>query len=117
MATPPKWNTEDGHSPVVAYLKMIAPLSEEVIKELDEHTFPLEIEKRKFLLKPGSIADHLYFIVKGVIQGFIKDDGKQITTWINAENEIVGSIRTLGTTDPCREYLLGRYEFLFQEKV
>jgi CRP-like cAMP-binding protein len=105
MATPPKWNTKDGHSPVVPYFNIISPLSRDVIKELDENTFPLKIEKRKFLLKPGSVADHLYFIVKGVIHGFIKDDGKQITTWINEENEIVGSIRTLGTTDPCREYL------------
>jgi CRP-like cAMP-binding protein len=105
MATPPKWNTKDGHSPVVPYFNIISPLSQDVIKELDENTFPLKIEKRKFLLKPGSVADHLYFIVKGVIHGFIKDDGKQITTWINEENEIVGSIRTLGTDRPCEEYL------------
>lgn len=105
MQTPRKWNTHDGHSPVVAYLSSIAPLSKEVIKEIDEKTYPLFIQKKQLLLKPGSVADHLYFIVKGVIQGYFKDDGKQITTWINEENEIVGSIRTLGTTEPCKEYL------------
>lgn len=105
MQTPRKWNTHDGHSPVVAYLNSIAPLSKEVIREFDEKTYPLFIEKRQLLLKPGSVADHLYFIVKGVVQGYIKNDGKQITTWINEENEFVGSIRTLGTTEPCKEYL------------
>ncbi|MGN6532597.1 MAG: Crp/Fnr family transcriptional regulator [Ginsengibacter sp.] len=105
LPTSSKWNTKDGHSPVVAFLNQIGQLSEEAVHDFDEHTFPLFIEKRKLLLKPGSMADHFYFIVKGVIQGCIKDDGKLMTTWINEENEIVGSIRTLGTNEPCREYL------------
>jgi CRP-like cAMP-binding protein len=105
MAVTRKWNTIDGHSPVVPFFEKVGPLSQGAIGEFDEKTFPLSIEKKKFLLRPGSVADHLYFIVKGVIHGYIKDDGKQITTWINEENQIVGSIRTLGTTDPCQEYL------------
>lgn len=100
-----KWNTPDGHSPVIAYFNKIAILSKEVVKEFDDHTFPLRLKKGSLLLKPGSVADHLYFIEKGVMQGYIKDDGKEITTWINEENEIVGSIRTLGTTNLCQEYL------------
>ena len=101
----PEWKTLDGHSPLVAHLNPIFPLSKEVIQLIDKSTFPLSLKKGELLLKPGSIANHLYFIVKGVIQGFLKEDGKQITTWINEENEIVGSIRTLGTTNPCEEYL------------
>jgi CRP-like cAMP-binding protein len=100
-----KWQTKDGHSPVIAFFTSIGPLSDGAIREFDENTFPLFIEKRRLLLKPGSIADHFYFIVKGVIQGCIKDEGKLLTTWINEENEIVGSIRTLGTQEPCTEYL------------
>jgi CRP-like cAMP-binding protein len=100
-----KWQTKDGHSPVIAFFTSIGPLSDGAIREFDENTFPLFIEKRRLLLKPGSIADHFYFIVKGVIQGCIKDEGKFLTTWINEENEIVGSIRTLGTQEPCTEYL------------
>ncbi len=105
LHTSVKWQTIDGHSPVIAYFKSIGYLSDAAIREFDEHTFPLFIQKREMLLKPGSIADHFYFIVKGVIQGCIKDEGKFITTWLNEENEIVGSIRTLGTNEPCREYL------------
>lgn len=100
-----KWNTSDGHSPLVSYLNSVATLSKEVVELVDENTFPLSVGKGKLLLKPVSISDHLYFIVKGIIQAFIKEEGKQITTWINSENEIVGSIRTLGTDKPCGEYL------------
>ena len=99
------WKTADGHSPLVSYLNRIAPLPENVIDLIDSKSFPVEVCKGKFFLKPGSITDHLYFIVKGVVQGCIKEEGKMITTWINEENEMVGSIRTLGTKDPCREYL------------
>lgn len=98
------WDTEDNHSPVVAYLNMVTPLSKEVARLFDNNTFPITLDKGKFLLKPGSVADHLYFIVKGVMQGCIKEE-KMITTWINAENEIIGSIRTLGTNNLCQEYL------------
>lgn len=100
-----KWNTPDGHSPVISFFNAIAPLSEEAIDAFDRHTFPVFINKKGFLLKPGAVASNFYFIKSGVIHGFIKEDGKQITTWINEENEIVGSIRTLGTDRPCEEYL------------
>lgn len=99
------WKTADGHSPLISYLHRISPLPEKVIQLIDSKTFPVEVSKGKYLLKPGSVTGYLYFIVKGVVQGCIKEDGKMITTWINEENEMIGSIRTLGTNDPCREYL------------
>jgi len=100
-----KWDTADGHSPVIPFFNSIARLSAEAIEVFDMETFRVTLEKRKLLLKPGTPADHFYFIVKGVIQGYIKENGKQITTWIVAEREIVGSIRTLGTNGLCLEYL------------
>ena len=100
-----KWKTEDGHSPIISYFKSIGPLSDDVAAVIDEHTFPMSAKKGKLLAKPGLVADNFYFITKGVIHGYIKDEGKQITTWINEENEIVGPIRTLGTERPCEEYI------------
>jgi CRP-like cAMP-binding protein len=100
-----EWNTADGHSPLVAYLSSVAPLPKEVVDLVDANTFKVSVAKGKFLLKPGSLTTHLYFISKGVVQGCIKEEGRMITTWINEENELVGSIRTLGTKEPCREYL------------
>ena len=105
MQTAGKWATPDGHSPLIAFLNTIHPVSEEVVNIFDRDSFPLFVEKKKFILKPGAVPEYFYFIVKGVVQGFIKEEGKQITTWIVEENEIVGSIRTLGTSNVCEEYL------------
>lgn len=105
LKTKTKWNTPDGNSPVIAFFSKIAPVSKEVTRLFNDHTFPVYIKRSDLLLKPGSKADHLYFIEKGVMRGYIKEDNKQITTWINSENHIVASIRTLGTTNPCLEYL------------
>lgn len=99
------WDTPDGHNPFIHFLQKIAPLSKQVMHELDQVCFPVVVQKNKFLLKPGAQADHLYFITKGVIRGCIKEDGKMITTWISEENEVVGSIRALGTGALCQEYL------------
>jgi CRP-like cAMP-binding protein len=103
--TDTKWKTPDNHSPLNAFLNSIHPISEEVVRIFDRESFPVFIEKKGFIMKPGMKADHFYFILKGVVHGFIMEGGRQITTWINEENEVVGSIRTLGTERPCEEYL------------
>jgi CRP-like cAMP-binding protein len=100
-----EWNTPDGHSPVVSFFNAVCPLSKGAVKAFDKYTFPLFVNKKDFILKPGVVATNFYFIKSGVVHGFIKEEGKQITTWINEEHEIVGSIRTLGTDRPCEEYL------------
>lgn len=98
-------NTPDGHSPVIAFFNLIVPLSRGAIEIIDKHCFLLTVEKKNFILKPGSVADHFYFVIKGVVQGYIKEEGRPITTWLVEENEIVGSIRTLGSDNLCEEYL------------
>lgn len=92
-------------SPVVTFLNQIHPLSAGAKRIMNRDSFPLKIEKRQFILKPGAVPDYFYFIVKGVVQGYIKEGGKQITTWIMEENEVVGSFLTLGTANVCGEYL------------
>lgn len=49
------------------------------------------------ILRQGGTGSVLYFIVKGAARGLIMDDDKEITTWINEENEVIGTIRNLGT--------------------
>src|SRR5690606_16055247 len=64
---------------------------------LDENTYPVNVSKGKLILKAGGTGDVIYFIVKGVARGYIMDEEKEITTWINEENELIGTIRNLGT--------------------
>jgi CRP-like cAMP-binding protein len=100
-----KWDTINGHSPVSNFLNAIHPVHKDAIDLMDKETYPVTIQKGKFLMKPGNNGEIVYLILKGVIRAFIKEDGKEITTWINEENEIVGSIRSLGLHTHSDEYL------------
>ena len=102
---PDKWAASDGHSPLYSFFNAIHPLNKEAIKVLDRDSFPLNVKKGKFLVKPGMGDDHFFLVMKGVIRGFIKEDGKEITTWINEEHEIVGTIRNIGLKIPSEEYV------------
>lgn len=92
-------------TPLVTFLNHIHPLSAGAQRVIYRDAFPLSVEKKRFILKPGTFPAHFYFIVKGVVRGYIKEDGKEITTWIMEENEITGSFLTLGTAEVCNEYL------------
>lgn len=100
-----KWHQYNGVSPFTELLNQIYPLSSEALSYINQHTFPVSFKKGKFLISPIHENDSLYFIVKGVVRGYIKEDGKEITTWINEENEIVGSIRNLGLKLATEEYI------------
>ncbi|MGC4036973.1 MAG: Crp/Fnr family transcriptional regulator [Chitinophagaceae bacterium] len=105
-AKPSKWESTNGHSPVSIFLNAVYPIRDEIFEIMDRETFPVNLAKGKFLMKPGNnTGEFIYLIIKGVIRAFIKEDGKEITTWINEENEIVGSIRSLGLYRPSDEYL------------
>ena len=91
-----KWETMGGHSPMVALFNSIHPISKEAIEYLDLKSYPLKVNKGKFLLKANQANNQLFLITKGVVRGFMVEENKEITTWINEENEIVGSIRSLG---------------------
>lgn len=100
-----KWETESGHSPIADFFNMVHPIPEEAFTAIDRETFPVNIKKGKFIIKPGSSNDHLYFIVKGVVRGYIVEESKEITTWINEEQEVIGTIRNFGMSAPSEEYL------------
>jgi CRP-like cAMP-binding protein len=102
---PIDWKTPDGHSPLCAFFAMIHPISNEAIDVIDRGTFPVNLRKGSYLVKPGSSSNDLYWVMKGVIRGYIKEEGKEITTWINEENEVVGSIRNFGLEIETDEYV------------
>lgn len=97
------WESEGGLSPLAAFVNFIHPVSEEVTRYINQHSFSLPAERGDYLLKAGEICNHLYFIRKGAIRGYIKEGSKEITTWITAENEMVTSIRGLSLQQPSLE--------------
>lgn len=81
------------------------PLSTAITTYLKSHTISQISAKKTLLLKPGFTCQHLYFIKKGAVRGFIKDGKREITTWITVENELVTSIAGLTVQDPSKEYI------------
>jgi CRP-like cAMP-binding protein len=80
---------------LLAALNQLYPLSPEAEQYLRDHVTSYTIAKRKLLLKEGMSCEHIYFILKGALRGYIREGSKDITTWITVENELVSSILSL----------------------
>jgi len=96
-------NSSPDISSVLTTLSYFHPLSEGVKNYFRKHTYSCSFRKGKLLLKAGEICNHIYFIKKGAVRGFIKEGTKDITTWITAENEVVSSISSLDIRQPALE--------------
>jgi CRP-like cAMP-binding protein len=82
-------------SPLLAVLQVLYPVSPDVESFLKEHISIATVRKRKLLLKEGTYCEHIYFVVKGAIRGFVREGHRDITTWITTENQLVSSIFSL----------------------
>ena len=92
-------------SALTSFFNEICPLSEEAISSIHERTHAVFFKKGQSLNKVSTKNDNLFFILKGVVRGYIKHQGKDITMWINADHEMVGSIPTLGILLPSDQHL------------
>jgi len=90
-------------SSVIDTLNYFYPLSEGIKDYFRKNVYSCSFRKGKLLLKAGQLCEHIYFIKKGAVRGFIKDGTKDITTWITAENEMVSSISSLDMSEPAQE--------------
>lgn len=90
-------------SSLVAALNFFHPLSEGVIDFLKQKVEPVSFRRGELLLKAGGYCEYVYFIRSGVVRGFVKDNGKILTTWITAENELVSAISSLELHTPALE--------------
>ncbi|HWC54320.1 MAG TPA: Crp/Fnr family transcriptional regulator [Chitinophagaceae bacterium] len=99
----PSFNNQKDISALIATLNYFHPLSNAAAEYLTKIIQPVSYKKGKLLLKAGELCDHVFFIKKGVVRGFIKEGHKDITTWITAENEMVTSISSLDNREPNEE--------------
>src|SRR5262245_38180221 len=102
-ADPTKQKSRPDILSVIAALEYFHPLSEGIKDYLRKHSYSCSFRKGKLLLKAGQLCEHIYFIRKGAVRGFIKEGKKDITTWITAENEVVSSISALDIRTPALE--------------
>lgn len=90
---------------IAMFLHSIYPLSKKILTFITSNSYPINLKGGEYLVKPGYNDDQLFLLKKGVVRGFMRDGKKEITTWINEENEVVGSIRNLGLHLPAMEHI------------
>ncbi|RZL36817.1 MULTISPECIES: Crp/Fnr family transcriptional regulator [Pedobacter] len=95
--------TDEGER-LIKFLNSLHPLSKKVIALARKETYKIIAKKNEFIsCKNSNNEDCVFIILKGVVRGFIIDDGKDITTVITNENSIVGQIRNPSTAKPIYE--------------
>lgn len=92
-----------GIDPLIAYVETMFPLRKETKEYISRHTHLIKVSKGKFLLKQGEVCTSYYYIHKGVLRSFLKFGDREITIWINPENEITTSIRSMNGSKPANE--------------
>ncbi|WP_437920442.1 Crp/Fnr family transcriptional regulator [Sphingobacterium sp. LRF_L2] len=90
---------------IVSFFQQIHPLSIPAQQYLTENSGYIDVKKGKYLRSPIDNVETLYFIVRGLVRGFIRIEGQDITTWLNDEQNIVGSVRNLGLDIETEEYI------------
>lgn len=87
------------------FLHAIVPLKEGIRLFIAGNSYTQIVRKGGLISKPGSQSRYLYFIKQGVVRSYVLESGKEVTTWINEENEIFAASRTFGLQLPDIEYL------------
>lgn len=89
------------------YLRNLSPVTPGFVQEVEKNSEPILIKKNKYILSPIDNNDYVFFVATGLVRGFIKDEGKEITTWISLGSEFIGAIQHPDETaqQPSIEYL------------
>ncbi|WP_443943504.1 Crp/Fnr family transcriptional regulator [Pedobacter sp. AW1-32] len=92
--------------PLLGYLGQFHHLSAEFIALHEKQCKIIHIKKYKYILSPLDHNANLYFLVIGMVRGFIKEGDKDISTWFSFGNEIIGAMRNpTAANQPSIEYL------------
>lgn len=78
--------------PLLQLLQHVHPLSTEIANYIAEHVEHVRFNAGELLQESGQPNLYTSFILKGAIRGFIRDDKKDVTTWISIDGELVTSI-------------------------
>jgi CRP-like cAMP-binding protein len=76
----------------VSVINKIYPVSPGAIDYVKQKAGIVQIGKGSLLVNSGDHCDHLFFVCRGVLRGYVKQNNKDITTWITPELEMVTSI-------------------------
>jgi CRP-like cAMP-binding protein len=85
-------------------IQQILPLPQDVLKEVVLEFQHLEYPKNYFLLKPGKICQHLWFMTKGAVRSFYTNEqGKELNTWFSLDAQIITDTTSFVKQEPALE--------------
>ncbi|RZK18786.1 MAG: Crp/Fnr family transcriptional regulator [Pedobacter sp.] len=94
---------DDGEH-LIQYLNSLHPISKKIITLAKNETYQVFLKKNEVVsCACDNQGDCVYIILKGMLRGFIIDNGKDITTLITDENHIVGNVRNPYASKPLYE--------------
>lgn len=79
--------------PLFDYLAQFHPLSKAFIDYHLVHCTLVNVKKTKFILSPIDNNNSMYFVLSGVVRGFVREAKKDISTWFSFEHELIAAIR------------------------
>lgn len=85
----------------INFLCLLEPLDASFIKTTETHTINITIKKNALLpIEVNGENEYIFFIIKGLVRAYIFDEGKDITAWLAAENNLVGNFRNPTASKP-----------------
>jgi CRP-like cAMP-binding protein len=85
---------------LVEIFRKIGGLSQENEKELLKVVKRIECNSKTILQAKDTISNKIYIIEKGIARTFYYKDGKDITYWLAAENDLIGSMSSFFMQTP-----------------
>lgn len=90
---------------IIHFLNTIYPLGSSLRFYLKDKIKSCSFSKNEIVSREGEICDKLYLIKTGMVRGYFMSDSNEITTWIDAENEIFTSITGFFRNEKSREFI------------
>lgn len=85
-------------------IQQILPLPQDVLKEVILEFQHLEYPKNYYLLKPGKICKHLWFMTNGAVRYFYTNElGKELNSWFSLDVQIITDTTSFVKQEPAHE--------------
>lgn len=83
----------------------IAKLSKETEEVFMKSIIKKDFKKKELLQEEGKVCNQLYFVEKGVARTFYYKNGREVTYWLAAENDFVGSMASFFSRTPSNKHV------------
>jgi CRP-like cAMP-binding protein len=88
---------------LITFISQYSKLSPTAIEALEKRIEFESFHKNEIILSQGAKANKVWFIKKGMVRKFFYNEGKEITIWIHAENEMLTSMHSYFQQKPSQE--------------